>query len=52
MFTATVFGSVHLTDRSSGRLEVTRYDGATGTVCDDSWTDINCRVVCSMLGYW
>ena len=33
-----------------GRLEV-QYDGESGTVCDDEFTDAAAVVVCYMLGY-
>ena len=52
ILTEPVFGSVELTGGTSGRLLVTLYNGTTGTVCDDNWSDANCQVVCSMLGYW
>ena len=50
MLIEPVFGSVRLSDGSSGRLEVA-HDGTTGTVCGHNWIDTNCRVVCRTLGY-
>ena len=35
---------------TQGRLEVCFY-GVWGSVCDDSWTDVNSQVVCQQLGY-
>ena len=45
--------AVRLVDGPSareGRLEV-YYDGKSGTVCDDGFTDAAAGVVCYMLGY-
>ena len=39
-------GSVY----GSGRVEVC-IDNVWGTVCNDSWTQLNARVVCKQLGF-
>jgi len=33
-----------------GRLEI-KHDGVWGTVCDDSFEDVDAQVACYMLGY-
>ncbi|MGH0141401.1 UNVERIFIED_CONTAM: hypothetical protein FKN15_075276 [Acipenser sinensis] len=46
-------GVVRLVDGDSpseGRVEI-YYDGAWGSVCDDSWTEVNAQVVCRQLRF-
>jgi len=41
---------VNGTSSSEGRLEV-YHNGRWGTVCDDSFSDVDARVACYTLGY-
>ena len=41
---------VNGTTANQGRLEIC-FNGVWGTVCDDSWTNNNAKVVCRQLGY-
>ena len=39
-----------LSKGSYGRVQVT-FNGTTGTICDDKWTDTDAMTVCKQLGF-
>ena len=45
-------GNLRLADGTSsqGRVEIC-YQNMWGTICDDSWSELDARVVCRILGY-